>query len=49
MGRFVSKEEVAEAWGINLYAGLPLDATGDDVSYNGLFLGGAIPGVQSVK
>jgi hypothetical protein len=42
IGGFVCKKEVAEARRVHFYGGLSLDATSDDLSFNGTLFGRAI-------
>lgn len=49
IGRFVGKKEVAEARRAQLYGGLSLDATSDDLSFDGTLFWRAIPNLRSVS
>lgn len=49
IGRFVGKNEVAEARRVQLYGGLSLDATSDDLSSDGTLFWRAIPKLGGVS
>lgn len=43
IGRFVGEKEIAEAWWVQLYGGLSLDATSDNLPFYGTLFRLAIP------
>lgn len=49
IGRFVGKKEVAEAGRVQLYGGLSLDTTSDDLSSDGTLFWRAIPKLGDVS